>query len=346
MKNLVYAGCAVFMLSACGSSSTGNNDETTGSSTLPTTGSTNTTGTTTSTTTNTDTTGSTASTSTTDITDKIFTNKSANCADFVAKYASSVKDIQNDTDFNGAFDIEVSDGKCVFTSNTIPNHDFNDATAHFADVVEEQTAVFSVTATPSMASSTTAIHMGDIAIYLNGVTLDVLSAGCYGVGDGMIGCHDMDQPFRSDPLGTGSKFGADAHNAHTQPGGKYHYHGSPLAMYDMTGSVESAVIGFAADGYPVFGPYINDSGTIRAVTPSYSLKSGTRAAVTFNGTTYNPGGTFDGTYVDDWEYSSGKGDLDECNGMTIDGVYGYYITTEFPYVINCYKGTPDSSFLR
>lgn len=350
MKKLVYAGCTAFMLSACGSSSSSTSDESTGS-TSQTTAQTSVTPSTTDTTTTEASTQSTSTpltteTLTTDITDKIFTNKSENCSDFVAKYVSNVKDIQNDTDFAGALEIEVADGKCTFTSNVIPNHDFNDETAHFADVVEEQTSSLSVSTTPSMASTTTAIHMGDVAMFLNGVTLDVLSAGCFGIGDGNIGCHDIDQPFRSDPLGTESKFGADAHNAHTQPGGKYHYHGSPLAMYDISGSVASAVIGFAADGYPIFGTYFDDNGTIKAATSSYALKSGTRTAVTFNGTTYNPGGTFDGTYVDDWEYVSGKGNLDECNGMSIDGVYGYYTTTEFPYVINCYKGTPDSSFIR
>ena len=236
MKKLVYAGCAAFMLSACGSSSSTTNDD----STESTTDTSMVTGTTTTTDTSTDS----STTSTTDITDKIFTNKSANCADFVSKYVSNVKDIQNDTDFSGALDIAVANGKCTFTSNTIPNHDFNDETAHFADVVEEQMASLSVSATPSMANVTTAIHMGDLAIFLNGVTLDILSAGCFGVGDGSIGCHDLSQPFRFDPLGTQSKFGADAHNAHTQPGGKYHYHGSPLAMYDISGELESAVIGF------------------------------------------------------------------------------------------------------
>jgi len=280
----------------------------------------------------------------TDITNAILTNKSANCADFVKKYASNVTDIQNDTDFQGSLEIKVLNGKCLFSSNIIPNHDFNDVTARFADVVQEQDLNLQITTAPSFSNSTTPLYMSDLAIFLNGVTLDVLSAGCYGVGNGSIGCHDLSQPFRYEPLGTENKFGADAHNAHTQPGGKYHYHGSPLAMYDDTGSVESAVIGFAADGFPIFGPYFNDNGTIRKATSSYTLKVGTRAAVMHNGTNYNPGGTYDGTYIDDWEYLAGSGDLDECNGMTLNGVYGYYITETYPYVIGCFKGTVDTSF--
>lgn len=30
--------------------------------------------------------------------------------------------------------------------------------------------------------------------------------------------------------------------------------------------------------------------------------------------------------------------------MTIDGKYAYYVTDTFPWVINCFKGTPDPSF--
>ena len=71
------------------------------------------------------------------------------------------------------------------------------------------------------------------------------------------------------------------------------------------------------------------------------MKSGTRP--TGEG---EPGGTYDGTYRDDYEYVEGSGDLDECNGTTLNGVYGYYITDGFPYIMSCFKGTPDPSFLK
>ena len=31
-------------------------------------------------------------------------------------------------------------------------------------------------------------------------------------------------------------------------------------------------------------------------------------------------------------------DLDACHGRFKDGSYRYHITTDFPYVIGCYKG--------
>lgn len=31
-------------------------------------------------------------------------------------------------------------------------------------------------------------------------------------------------------------------------------------------------------------------------------------------------------------------DLDACHGRFVDGKYRYHITTDFPYVLGCYKG--------
>ena len=58
----------------------------------------------------------------------------------------------------------------------------------------------------------------------------------------------------------------------------------------------------------------------------------------------DPGGSYDGTYVDDYEYVQASGDLDECNGMMRNGAYGYYIVDAYPWVLACYQGTPDTSF--
>lgn len=69
-------------------------------------------------------------------------------------------------------------------SNAIPNHDFNDATASFATNVTEQSIRYEFTASPSVASSATALSLGTSeAILLNGVKVDLLAAACYGVGD-------------------------------------------------------------------------------------------------------------------------------------------------------------------
>lgn len=277
----------------------------------------------------------------TDITNVILENTSANCADYVDSYQSSVLDVNRSITFEGNLTISVNAGKCVFSSNDIPNHNFNDGAASFVSNVSEQALVFEVTTNPVAAANTTALSLGtDNAIFLNGVKLDILAAACYGVGDGKIGCNDINQPWRYDPMSPLNDFRTDSHNAHTQPDGAYHYHGSPQALFDPATVVVSPVIGFAADGFPIYGSYFYDGSKVRKATSSYQLKTGSRGVMSAT----NPGGNYDGTYRDDYQYNSGSGDLDECNGMNVDGVYGYYIADSYPWVLACFKGTPDNSF--
>jgi arylsulfatase A-like enzyme len=281
------------------------------------------------------------STSPINITDAILTTRNANCSDYLESYQSTVLDVNNGTVFNGDLTINLSGNHCIFQTNNIPNHDFNDGTQPFPNNVSAQSNSFQVIATPTHAPSTTAISLVvDNAILLNGVKVDLLAAGCFGVGDGKIGCNDINQAWRYDPMFTANGFRVDSHNAHSQPNGSYHYHGKPNALYlDDNDSVISPLVGFAADGYPIFGPYFDDNGTIRKAVSSFQVISGNRPSGT-----ESPGGTYDGTYRDDYQYVVDYGDLDECNGMTVNGVYGYYITDGYPYILSCFKGTPDNSF--
>ena len=273
----------------------------------------------------------------TDITNAKLTKRSANCADYAANYAAQVKDIGRGVPFNAKVDVSADETSCTIASNAIPNHDFN-ATGRFATVVSAQTQTYRIPANPRFANAPTPLGLRtDNAILLNGVKVDLLGAGCYGVGDGRIGCNDMAAPYRYDPVGK-QKFGVDEHNAHTQPDGTYHYHGNPHALFPEDEHIiaPSPVIGFAADGFPIFGSYFADGTTLRKAKSSYQLKTGKRDG--------GPGGVYDGTFVDDYQYVAGSGDLDACNGMTVDGVYGYFVSDGYPYVLNCFSGTPDASF--
>lgn len=284
-----------------------------------------------------------------DITNVIFTKTTTHCADYVNDYTSSAKDINENTQYSGSLKVTLKNNTCVFTSNAIPNHHFNDGDSTFRNKVSEQAVSYSIPQNPSVAAQPTAISLRtDNAIFLNGVKLDLLSAGCFGVGRGFIGCKEVNQPFRYDPMSPLNSFATDSHNAHTQPDGTYHYHGNPLAMFIADSTIESPVIGFAADGYPIYGSYFNDNGMIRKATSSYVLKNngGARADVTFSGKLYSPGGVYDGKYVDDYQYKESSGDLDQCNGMTVNGQYGYYVTDNYPWVLKCFTGTPDASFKK
>jgi len=140
--------------------------------------------------------------------------------------------------------------------------------------------------------------------------------------------------------------GLDFNNAHVQPTGAYHYHGVSDLLTEAYDSGDDLVhVGFAADGYLM---YYSKSG---AYTPSYTLtnkeRSETQCTLTVGGPsapTGNTPNTVDlvdfpqGSFVSDWEYQEGLGDLDECNGITINGTYAYLITDDYPYIGRCLNG--------
>ncbi len=282
-----------------------------------------------------------------DITDAVFTSRDGDCASYAGAYTSTVMDVQSGDTFSGAVSLTNEGTTCTITANSIPNHDFNDG-GSFATEVAEVDITHTIPRNPSAAGGATALSLQvDNGIFLNGVKLDLLAAACYGVGGEVlgqerIGCMQTDTPWRYDPVAAG--FGVDTNSAHVQPTGAYHYHADPGAMYDTTGAAASGVIGFAADGFPIFGPWISDGGTVRRVLSGYALKAGDRVSQAGEGAF--PGGAYDGTYIDDYVWDEANGDLDACNGMTADGVYGYYLTAGYPYVMACFMGAPDASFSK
>lgn len=287
---------------------------------------------------------------TVDIKNVVLTKMSGDCADYSASYQANVTDIKRDMDFTSVFDVSRDGQSCSVSANDIPNYDFNDDSAHFAEPVAEQRISLKIPRSPKPAETRTALSMQSYnAVMLNGVVLDLIANGCYKPGDpaadhdGNIanGCGPS-VDWRLDPMGPVG-FGTDSHNGHTQPGGLYHYHGNPNALFDPEEtSLGSPVIGFAADGFPIYGPHYLDpqTGEMRHAVSGYTLKKGTRPNLKGS-----PGGANDGTYIQDYEFSN-TGTLDECNGMTVNGQYGYYVTDSYPYVMGCYTGKPDPSFRK
>lgn len=106
-------------------------------------------------------------------------------------------------------------------------------------------------------------------------------------------------------------------------------------------------LGYAADGFPIYGPAcpgdpLDLKSPTRRLRSSYRIRKGTR-----NG---GPGCRFDGLFVEDYGYVAGSGDSNECNGRTgpapefPDGFYHDVLTDEFPKVPRSYRGNPDPSF--
>lgn len=134
--------------------------------------------------------------------------------------------------------------------------------------------------------------------------------------------------------------GLDFNNAHVQPTGSYHYHGIPKALIDLLyGGADLVLVGFANDGFPI---YYSKSGKYK---PSFQLSNKVRTGdfCSYKNRKENinkdlKNSSPDGTFVSDWEYVKGLGDLDECNGKEVNGKYMYFVTDTYPYAGRCLMG--------
>lgn len=292
-----------------------------------------------------------------DLTNQVLSSTTPDCEAYIGTYTSTITDTDSGEQFMGSLEITSDGANCTITTNQIPNHDTGEG-GSFAAELDSVSRTFTISANPTANASSTDLTLAAHAVFLNGVKWDAWPAACFGegtegLGNEKTGC-GFDQsghPWRYNVGSTLNRFGVDDYYAHLQPDGTYHYHATPIVLYDTTceGNAISPVVGFAADGFPVFGPcFEDDTGTIRKAESSYSLQSGTRQDISGYTTPYEVGQVrsddYNGQFIGDYAYVDGNGDLDECNGMTVDGQYGYYITDEYPYVLSCFKGTPDNSF--
>ena len=197
--------------------------------------------------------------------------------------------------------------------------------------------VYRVDATPSEAPYATPTSIAvKFGVTVTGILFDAYAA----------------EFFAGDPNGwnysaPGNAIGLriDDNGGHVQPDGLYHLHGLPTDLMGQLGwSAErhSPLIGFAADGFPIYA-LTGEAGQVH--TSSYVLKTGTRPT---GGS--DPGGTYDGTFHNDWAFQSGAGSLDACNGTTTvngdypNGTYAYFLTVDYPVIPACLTGTPSDDF--
>lgn len=121
---------------------------------------------------------------------------------------------------------------------------------------------------------------------------------------------------------------------HPAPNGEYHHHVNPRCLYDDSDDQNhSPIIGYAFDNFPIYGAYgyanTNGIGAIKRMESSYQLKNITTRA---NGPTLTQYPL--GSYLEDHEYISGSGDLDEYNGRYCttseypNGTYAYFVTID------------------
>lgn len=137
---------------------------------------------------------------------------------------------------------------------------------------------------------------------------------------------------------------------------KFYYQSDPRLIYTKDPSKHSPIIGYAFDGNPIYGPFgysnplpptetdpdtgklrIKGNPELRVMKTSYRLTEVQRENHTLP----------DGTYIEDFVYEEGLGDLDEHNGRFCKtpeypgGIYAYFVTVDpddvnlprYPYIL-------------
>jgi hypothetical protein len=240
-------------------------------------------------------------------------------------------------------------------------------------LASSQNAIFKISLNP-VANTGAPINStpGNIGLFINGVALfdyrdgvswkNSTSALAGGPMGGM-----GDNVWNRDAV-VAEKAGFDCSKGHPAMG-NYHHHQNPSAfkldltvistvcnLYDADGlyminsSAHSPLIGFAYDGFPIYGAYgyknTDGTGGIVRMKSSYSLRSMTTRTTYADGSTVTPGPPVSATYPlgyfrEDYEYTaptSGQPDyLDVHNGR-------FCVTPEYPAGIYAYFCTVDDQW--
>lgn len=240
-------------------------------------------------------------------------------------------------------------------------------------VATSQNAIFKFPLNPVQNTGTpTNTTGGNIGVFINGVALfdfrdaaswqnssNSLKGGPYGgMGDGV---------WNRDAV-VGERLGFDCAKAHPAMG-NYHHHQNPSAfkldlkvisnvcdvyasdgLYAIDSTKHSPLIGFAYDGFPIYGAYayknVDGTGGIVRMKSSYVLRNITTRTTYANGSTVTPGppvsATYPlGTFREDYQYNATSAAtpdyLDEHNGR-------FCVTPEYPNGIYCYFTTVDENW--
>jgi hypothetical protein len=245
-------------------------------------------------------------------------------------------------------------------------------------VASTQNAIFKFPLNPTQNTGTaTATTGGNIGVFINGVALFDYRDGvawntttnslCGGL-PGMSPCPGgpaTSQSWNRDAI-LAERVGFDCAKGHPAQG-NYHHHQNPSAfkfdinvlstvctLYDADGlyvvdsTMHSPLIGFAYDGFPIYGAYAHKNadgtGGITRMKSSFQLRNITTRTVWADGTDVPDGPTVSTTYPlgyfrEDYEFVSHPDPdyLDVHNGR-------FCVTPEYPNGTYCYFATVDANW--
>jgi hypothetical protein len=247
----------------------------------------------------------------------------------VSQYDANVQQVQ----YN-ATDVYVN-------ATGVPSYDVGPWLDGNPAVATDRDWLFQLPLDPSEKTGTkTTTPLGNIGVFVNGVAIynaqDAQSFNNQGV------WYQNAVVFEEDGMDI-----ALGHPSPVQGGGnigsyvvgQYHHHQRPVSLLSQLGddsASHSPLVGFAFDGFPVYGPYGYDNsdgtGDVVRIESGYQLRAGLRPPPPMGG----PGAAFDGSYIEDHEYLEELGHLDEHNGR-------FGVTPEYPGGIYHYVATIDAT---
>lgn len=228
-----------------------------------------------------------------------------------------------------------------------------------------QGANFKFPLNPTSATSFSATTGGNIGVFINGVALfDYRDGYSYRSSNGTVTQMGGDGVWNRDAV-VGERLGFDCAKGHPAMG-NYHHHQNPSAfnldlnvistvcsfyaadgLYKIDSATHSLLIGFAYDGFPIYGAYAykntNGTGGIVRMKSSYTLRNITVRNTNSSGASVTAGPAVSTTYPlgyfrEDYQYNTTSAAtpdyLDEHNGR-------FCVTPEYPNGIYCYFATVD-----
>ena len=288
-------------------------------------------------------------------------------------YASGVFIPINDNDSANVQSVLYSTDWAYIKTKGIPAYISGPYLDNNPSIATNQNAIFKITLNPAQNTGVpTNTTGGNIGLFINGVALfdyrdgvswknstGTLAGGpTGGMGDGV---------WTRDAV-VGERLGFDCSKGHPAMG-NYHHHQNPSAfsldlnvistvcnlytsdgLYAIDSTKHSPLIGFAYDGFPIYGAYayknLNGTGEIVRMKSSYVLRNISVRNQYADGTIVTDGPDVNSTYPlgyfrEDYEYIpttvSTPDFLDEHNGRIC-------ITPEYPNGIYCYFATVNSSW--
>jgi hypothetical protein len=245
--------------------------------------------------------------------------------------------------------IQYSTNNVYVSCTCIPGYDIGPWTGN-PNVAQNQNFVFKITRNPQHNTGIPdTVGLGHVGVWSNGVSIfNADDAQTY---------NNQGVWHRNAYFFDGSGF--DSCLGHPQQNGEYHHHVSPKCLYDNTDSTHhSPIIGYAFDGYPVYGAYAytntNGTGPIKRMRSSWQKRSMTDRTTLPDGSPAAYAGpainaTYPiGAFIQDYQFVSGSGDLDSSNGRYCvtpeypQGTYAYFVTIDsvltpvFPYTLGTY----------